>query len=146
MFGRESYTRQEFDQAKAAIDQAVATYKRIAKAARAAPATTGDTALRTFEATYFNDLTIVLDRHFVHRLRTVTGTDGTPINEVEMLRDSLMNNGGVLRASSVITFIPERSVLKLRVGDPIRNTEEQFERLSSAFFAELKQKFLVGLL
>ena len=142
MLGRKSYTRQEFDQATAAIDQAIATYKRIAKAARAAPATTGDTALRTFEATYFNDLTIVLDGYFVHRLRMVTGTDGTPMNEVEMLRDSLTNNGGVLRASSVINFIPERSVLKLRVGDPIRNTEEQFERLSAAFFAELKLKFL----
>ena len=142
MLGRKSYTRQEFDQAKAAIDQAIATYQRIAKAARAAPATKGDTALRTFEATYFNDLTIVLDRYFIHRLRRVTGTDGTPINEVEMLRDSLMNNGGVLRASSLIIFIPERSVLKLRFGDPIRNTEEQFERLAAAFFAELKLKFV----
>ena len=142
MFGRESYTRKEFDEAKAAIEQAIATYKRIAKAARAAPATTGDTALRTFEAKYFNDLTVVLDRYFSHRLRRVTGRDGTPINEVEMLRDSLVNNGGVLRASSVINFIPERSVLKLRFGDPIRSTEEQFERLAAAFFAELKLKFV----
>jgi hypothetical protein len=37
---------------------------------------------------------------------------------------------------------PERSVLKLNVGDPIRLTEAEFERLSAAFFAELQRRFL----
>ena len=32
--------------------------------------------------------------------------------------------------------------MKLHVGDPIRLTEEEFERLSTAFFAEIERKFL----
>src|ERR1035441_251015 len=85
---------------------------------------------------FFNNMVLVLDRYFVHRLRMVTGKDGNPLNEVEMLWDSLMNNDGILRGSNVIKLIPDQSVLKLSIGDPIRITEEEFERLSSAFFAE----------
>jgi hypothetical protein len=32
--------------------------------------------------------------------------------------------------------------VKLNVGDPIRLTPEQFERLSEAFFAEVESGFL----
>jgi putative polyketide hydroxylase len=39
-------------------------------------------------------------RYFVHRLRMVTGKDGNPINEVELISDSLMNNDGVLGANT----------------------------------------------
>ena len=72
----------------------------------------------------------------------VTGKDGNPFNEVEMLCDSLMNNNGILRGGNVIKLIPDRSVLKLNIGNPIRLTLEQFERLSAAFFADLERKFL----
>jgi hypothetical protein len=43
-----------------------------------------------------------LDRYVVHRLRMVTGKDGNPLNEVEMLCDSLMNNNGILRSSNEV--------------------------------------------
>jgi hypothetical protein len=33
-------------------------------------------ALEAFEAHFFNNMTIVLDRYFVHRLRFVTGARG----------------------------------------------------------------------
>jgi hypothetical protein len=56
--------------------------------------------------------------------------------------DSLMNNDGVLRANNVIKHIPDQSVVQLRIGDSIRLTAEQFERLAAAFFAELERKFL----
>jgi hypothetical protein len=91
---------------------------------------------------FFNNMVLVLDRYFVHRLRMVTGKDGNPLNEVEMLWDSLMNNDGILRGSNVIKLIPDQSVLKLSIGDPIRITEEEFERLSAAFFAEIESKFV----
>lgn len=35
-------------------------------------------ALEAFEALFFNNMTLVLDRYFVHRLRMVTGKDGNP--------------------------------------------------------------------
>jgi hypothetical protein len=32
--------------------------------------------------------------------------------------------------------------VRLRIGDSIRLTEDQFERLAAAFFAEIEAKFL----
>ena len=87
-------------------------------------------------------MTLALDRYFVHRIRTVTGKNGNPLNEVAMICDSLMNNNAVLRGNNVIKYIPEQSVVKLKIGDQIRLTEDEFGRLSAAFFAELKRKFL----
>jgi hypothetical protein len=143
MLGRKSYTQEEFDHSKTAIDKQLAAYKSLVKAVTSATTDKKvNSALEAFEVLFFNSMTLVLDRYFVHRLRTVTGKDGNPVNEVEMLCDSLMNNHGVLRASNVIKLIPDQSVVKLHIGDAIRLTEEEFERLSAAFFAEIERKFL----
>ncbi|MGZ4277663.1 MAG: hypothetical protein ACXVFN_15315 [Solirubrobacteraceae bacterium] len=56
--------------------------------------------------------------------------------------DSLMNNDGVLRDNNVIKLVPDQSVLKLAIGDRIRLSAAQFERLSKAFFAEIESRFL----
>ena len=53
-----------------------------------------------------------------------------------------MNNKGILRGNNVIKYMPGQSVVKLNVGDKIRLTADEFERLSAAFFAELERKFL----
>ena len=37
---------------------------------------------------------VSLDRRYVHRIRSVTGKDGNPLNELELVTESLMNNGG----------------------------------------------------
>jgi hypothetical protein len=87
-------------------------------------------------------MTLVLDRYFVHRLRMVTGKDGNPLNEVELLSESVMNNDGVLRGNNVIKLIPDQSVLKLNIGDRIKLSVAQFERLSKAFLTEIQSKFL----
>jgi hypothetical protein len=145
MLGRKNYTPDEIDQGKAALDQQVAAYKKLAKAV---PSATTDkkvgSAFEAFEALFFNNLTLVLDRYFVHRLSGANyeGKDGNPLNEVRIICDSLMNNNGILRADKQINLTPERSVVKLHVGDPISLTEADFERLSAAFFAELERRFL----
>lgn len=120
----------------------MATHRALANTAASATADTKlSSALEPFNTHFFNNLMLVLDRYFVHRLRMVTGKDGNPPNEVEMPCDSLMNNDGILRASNVIKLIPEKSVVKLGIGDRIRLTAEDFERLSAAFFAEIESKF-----
>jgi hypothetical protein len=143
MLGRKDYTQEELDQATSAIRQQLAAYKKLVKALDG----TGEdpqvaAALESFEPLLFNNMTLVLDRYFVHRLRMTTGKDGNPINEVELLADSLMNNGGRLRGNNVIKYKPEESVLKLEPGDEIEIDAAQFERLSKAFLAELDARFV----
>lgn len=143
MLGRKSYTQHELDNAKTAVSRQLAAYRRLVKALDGA---TSDpevrSALEEFEPLLFNNQALVLDRYFVHRLRGVTGKDGNPVNEVELLSDSLMNNGGVPRGNNVIKLIPEESVLKLNLGDPIRLSATQFEQLAKAFFAEIETRFV----
>jgi hypothetical protein len=141
MLGRKDYTQEEFDHAKAAVKQQLAAYKRLVKAIDTSDPKVAS-ALEKFEPLLFNNMTLVLDRYFVHRLRVVTGKDGNPLNEVELLADSLMNNGGVLRGNNVIKLVGDESVLKLEIGDRISLSAGDFERLSAAFLADLEAKFV----
>jgi hypothetical protein len=142
MLGRKTYTQEEFDTARTAIGEQLAAYAELAAAVQATSDPRAASALEAFEPLLFNTMTLALDRYFVHRVRLVTGKDGNPLNEVELIADSLMGNGGVLRIGSVIKLIPEQSVLQLADGDPIRLSAAQFERLSAAFFGDLEAKFL----
>ncbi len=138
MLGRKSYTRQELDNAKAALDGQLAAYRELVMTL---PVDAG-MARVAFDERFFNNMTLVLDRYFVHRLRSVTGKDGNALNEVEMLSDSLMNNDGVLKATTVIRYVADRSVVGIGIGAPIVVGQDGFERLAEAFFADLERKFL----
>ena len=143
MQGRKDYTQQELDHAKTAVDRQLAAYHQLIEAIDSAisdPKVTS--AVEAFEPLFCNNMTLALDRYFVHRPRVVTGKDGNPLNEVELLTESLMNNHGVLRGNNVVKFVPGESVLKLNIGDRIGLTAEQFGRLASAFLAEIESKFL----
>ncbi|HEV8596579.1 MAG TPA: hypothetical protein VGR23_02570, partial [Candidatus Dormibacteraeota bacterium] len=100
MLGRKNYTQEEIDQGKAAVDRQVAAYQNLVKSV-ASVATDKDvnSALESFEALFFNNMTLVMDRHFVHRLpgADYEGKDGNPLNEVRITCDSLMTNGGGAR-------------------------------------------------
>jgi hypothetical protein len=143
MLGRKDYTQEELDHATTATGELLAAYARLVEAIGA---TTSDpevrSALEAFEPLVFNDMALALDRRFVHRIRMVAGKDGNPLNEVELLSESLMNNGGVLRGNNVIRFAPDRSVLGLEPGDQIRLSAADFERLSKAFLAEIESRFV----
>src|SRR4051812_4982684 len=111
MLGRKTYTQEELDHARTAIDEQLAAYENLVEAAgreRADPQVAS--ALEAFEPLFFNNMTLALDRYFVHRVRIVTGKDGNPLNEVELISDSLMNNDGVLRGNHVIKLVPDESV------------------------------------
>ena len=44
-------------------------------------------------------------------------------------------------AGAGIKLAPEKSVLKLKVGDEVKLSEGDFVRLAAAFFAELEKKY-----
>jgi hypothetical protein len=126
-----------------AIDQQLAAYKEAGQCGRPrAGGPCGQVGSRCLRAALLQQHTLVLDRYFVHRLRAVTGKDGNALNEVELMSDSLINNDGVLRGNKVIKLIPDQSVLKLDIGDRIRLGAADFERLSKAFLAEIRSRFL----
>jgi hypothetical protein len=144
MLGRKDYTPQELTTARAAVDEQLAAYRGLADAVDKADDPALTEALEALEPALFTGLTLALDRHFVHRIRSVSGKDGNPLNEVELVVESVLDNGGVLRANNVIKLRPERSVLGLAPGDRIRITADAFERLADAFLAELATRFVTG--
>ena len=140
MLGRKDYTRAELENARKGIRQQLAAYRQLVKVADHDPQVAQ--ALEAFEPILFTNMIFVLDRYFVHRLRQTTGKDGNPLNEVELLVDSLLNNGGEFRDNNVIKYKPEQAVLKIEPGQPIKVDAAQFERLSKAFFENLEAKFV----
>jgi hypothetical protein len=143
MLGRKDYTREELDNARATMERQLAAYRALASAVSGAKdGGKAEAALDHFDTSFFVNMVLALDRPFVHRLRVSTGKDGNALNEVELLVDSLINNGGVLRGNNVIKFVPDESVLKLQIGDRIRLSGDDFERLAAAFFAELERRFV----
>ena len=142
MLGRKDYTREELANAQREVKQLLSTYRKLAKAVQETSDPKATAALKAFEPVLFNSMALALDRRFVHRLRSVTGRDGNPINELELLSDSLMNNDGVLRGINAIKYRAEDSVLKLEVGDEIELDAERFQRLSEKFFGDLESKYV----
>ncbi|MEX0698950.1 MAG: hypothetical protein WD354_04380 [Acidimicrobiia bacterium] len=143
MLGRKEYAKEEYEDGKAAVAEQLDFYKKLASVIdNETDKSKVRAAFEDFRGPFFNNMILMLDRPFVHRLRQVTGKDSNPLNEVEMLCDSLINNKGILREKSPIEYDPDESVVGLDIGDKIRLTAEEFERLSEAFFADLKSKFL----
>jgi len=136
MLGRKTYTQEELDHAKASVATQLGAYGALASVA----AETSE--LAAFEPLFFNNMALVLDRLFVHRVRLVTGKDSNPLNEVELICESLMENDGVFRTGTVVRYLPDQSVTGLQAGDRIRLTADVFARLSAAFFDELDRRFV----
>lgn len=141
MLGRKTFTQEELDSCRAALDEQLGAYRRLADVAGG---NGGGTALAAFEGPFFTNLVLVLDRFFVHRVRAVSGKDGNPLNEVELIADAVMLHGGVMPASTVIKYVPADSVLGIEVGEKVGLTADGFERLSAAFLAEIEARFLEG--
>jgi hypothetical protein len=133
MLGRKTYTKQELKHAQTAVKQQLSAYKKLVKTLeRRANDPEVASALAEFELLLFKNLTLALE----------TGKDTNALNEVELVVDSLMKNGGKLHGNNVIKYHAEKSVLKLESGQPIRIDATQFERLAKAYLADIKTKFV----
>lgn len=134
MLGVKTYTRDYYQACRDRIRHDVTEYRRVASLA-------GE-GIGSFSTTFFHNLVIVLDAMFVHRLRTVEGKDGNPMNEVRIIVNSLLYDGGALTPEKSIKYAAAKSVLKLEPGATISLSEEQFVALADAFFEALEAKFV----
>ncbi|WP_404389386.1 hypothetical protein [Humibacillus xanthopallidus] len=144
MLGMKEYDGDYIDACRSRVETQTAMFREVAQAARDhgdADVSGLEGALESLESEYFNNMLLVLEGYFVHRLRGVEGKDGNALNEVRVLARSLMENGGTVMEDTQIALDPERSVLGLRVGEPVRLTLQQYTRLSDAFFRELERRF-----
>lgn len=82
-----------------------------------------------------------LDMAFVHRMRGNEGKDGNPLNEVRMLTNSILSNGGVLAAETTIGYRADQAVLGVAIGDPIAPSTDDLRRLGHAYFDTIRQRF-----
>jgi len=144
MLGMREYDGDYIDACRSRVETQTAMFREVAQAARDhgdADVSRLEGALESLESEYFNNMLLVLEGYFVHRLRGVEGKDGNALNEVRVLARSLMENGGAVMEDPQIALDPERSVLGLRVGEPVRLTLQEYTRLSDAFFRELERRF-----
>ncbi len=151
MLGVKNYTKKYMDQCRSKVDLELSAYKKLVAAAKSHPASVK--ALAAFEASFFNNMVLMLDYFFVHRLRMIDGKDGNSLNEVRVLCNSILHNNNIMTTNNVgsmaafagldtIKLDPTKSVLKYRVGDKIKLNEADFLRLFKAFFAEIESKYL----
>ena len=141
MLGMKTYTQDYIDACRARVGADLRAYRKQV----------GKAPSKEFEVRFFNDQVLLLDHMFVHRLPGIEGKDGNPLNEVRVLCNSLLLNQGKLQvdklpgwpnsAGASIKLPPEKSVLKLRVGDHVKLSQADFVRLSKAFFAEINKKY-----
>lgn len=103
---------------------------------------TSAAALGALAPHFFANMVLSLECYFVYRARGAEGKNGNPLNEVRMLCNSIISNKNILAADKTMKYVPEKSVLKIKIGDEIRISEEEFNTLSTAFFREIESEYL----
>jgi hypothetical protein len=128
MLGRNAYTKSYIDACRAKTAEQIAAFKAIGPQ----PA---------FEPQFLDAMVMELDQFFVHRLRMMEGKDGNPLNEVRMLCNAIMLSDGVLEIEKTIKYDAAKSVLGIRIGEPVRLDVARFQALAEAFFDQIEAKY-----
>ncbi len=144
MLSVSSYADTYIDECRSKVKLQLSTYEDLVAAARnhGGRNKTLDLAIDAFEPLFYNNLLLLLDSYFCHRSRAIEGKDGNPLNEVRVLCNSMLHNGGRMSADKTIKLKPNKSILKHQVGDEIRLTGAEFLLVFEAFFAEIESKYL----
>ena len=133
MLGMRTYPKKYISDCSLKVEADLSAYRALAAGGKVSEA---------FEVTFFNNMILVLEHLFVHRLRGVEGKDGNALNEVRMLSDSMMNNNNKMETDKTIKYDSAQSILKVEVGDEIKMYEAGFLLLYKAFFTEIERIFL----
>jgi hypothetical protein len=141
MLSMNSYPQNYVDECRKKVDLQLSTYKNMVTTAKKQNESNLNSAIETFETNFFNHMVLVLDHYFVHRSRIIELKDGNPLNEVRMLCESIMlHDNKMTKETKSMLYDPAKSVLKYKIGDEIKLTEDDFELLSKAFFSEMERK------
>ena len=133
MLGMRTYPKKYISACSLKVEADLSAYRALAAGGKVSEA---------FEVTFFNNMILVLEHLFVHRLRGVEGKDENALNEVRMLSDSMMNNNNKMETDKTIKYDSAQSILKVEVGDEIKMYEAGFLLLYKAFFTEIERIFL----
>lgn len=136
MLGRKTFEQREVDQAKTLIAALVAGRSSLLDAG------VDPAALAVYDPEFFTGLTLVLDRPFVHRVRSVLGKGPGALNELELIVESIIEHDGVFTVGTVLRYAVETSFTGLVPGEAVRLDAERFERLAVGVFAELEELFV----
>jgi hypothetical protein len=145
MLSINNYSQKYIDETRLKIDSEISTYNNLVTTVREQVGTNHallNCAIEAFEPNFFNNMVLALDNYFGHRSRTMELKDGNPLNEVRILCNSIINNNNKMCTDKTIKFDPAKSVLKYKAGDEIKLNEEDFVRLSDAFFVEIEKKYM----
>jgi hypothetical protein len=138
----DTYPQDYVDTCRARVESQVALFRELASAARHGESDYGlESVVRSLEPVYYNNMLLVLESYFAHRDRALEGEDGNALTEVRLLCTSMLENDDELLPDPQVTLDPGRSVLGLKVGDPIALTEDDFVRVSDAFFNEIQRRY-----
>jgi hypothetical protein len=138
MLSISSYKRDYVDKCRARMNRQLSAYEAV----KAVAAKHGDdVSLADFEHQFFGNMVLALDSLFGHRSRAAELKNGNPLNEVRILCGSFMKGDGHLIADSTIKYDPAKSVLGYKLGDEIRLTAGDFEKLSGFFLDEIERKY-----
>ena len=98
-----------------------------------------DGALAAFEPGYFNNLLVALDARFANRPRHAGHDAGGAIGEVRLICTSLIAHGGVMAVGDGVAYAPEKSVLRIDVGDRVALNADDFEAIAAAYIGETEK-------
>jgi hypothetical protein len=124
--GRNTYTSDDIESCRDSCDSLLAAWGA------------NDVEDTTLEALVFTQAVVVLDAWFPDRARSAGSSSVDARDEVRAVADSVTRNGGTLRVDDAVSWVPERTVLRLAVGDDVEVTANGFERLAAAYLAAIE--------
>ena len=138
------YDGDYIDACRSRVETQTAMFREVAQAARDhgdADVSGLEGALESLESEYFNNMLLVLEGYFVHRLRGVEGKDGNAPQRGA--RAGPVAHGERRHRHGGRPDRPRPGAERPRTArrEPVRLTLQQYTRLSNAFFRELERRF-----
>jgi len=124
------YPRAYVDACRARIEEEIAAFRALT--AGSPPA-----AVEKFEPVCFGNLIVILNAMFIRRESGGAGAES--LDEVRLLADSILANGGVFALQDDVAYDPASAVLGIAPGERVVVRHDDFDRLATAYFAAIEE-------